>query len=447
MEEYTWIGLPRCFTTVSFYKDSRCILLFCYLLLKAEREDSWLGKSITKRGEINISSRKLETILGMSRQNIRAALSKLQEERAIFCECKKGKTSKIAITNFDKFLSIYNYEGGWIKLYDDFTGQRWFYNPFLFHLYLHINLKLIQDKVYNGNPAWLEVENLSLETGIVPLEIKRTLRRMNKLGLIVLDYKNNNISTVLLPKYTSFKEKKKALFLEDKNNPLPTHFQPTSNPLNFTESSQSDNEDVFISGCNIDTCDVSQPTSNPLPTHFQLTEFHREFTECSPDENRLAHARIKVYNKINMNNENKKENKNTSTASREYSSVNIFNARERLFFDNLVENHIWIKSVQNRFHISTSQEVMSLLNDFLSENAARLHEGHKDLKDFVNHFCDWKKKVLKERAVQEEKENNHKDIKDEIRRAIPTSAFDENGNNIYEADNWGNHSADNRKLY
>ena len=62
---------------------------------------------------------------------------------------------------------------------------------------------------------------------------------MNKLGLIVLDYKNNNISTVLLPKYTSFKEKKKALFLEDKNNPLPTHFQPTSNPLNFTESSQS----------------------------------------------------------------------------------------------------------------------------------------------------------------------------------------------------------------
>ena len=403
MEEYTWIGLPRCFTTVSFYKDSRCILLFCYLLLKAEREDSWLGKSITKRGEINISSRKLETILGMSRQNIRAALSKLQEERAIFCECKKGKTSKISITNFDKFLSIYNYEGGWIKLYDDFTGQRWFYNPFLFHLYLHINLKLIQDKVYNGTPAWLEVENLSLETGIVPLEIKRTLRRMNKLGLIVLDYKNNNISTVLLPKYTSFKEKKKALFLEDKNNPLPTHFQPT--------------------------------------------EFHGKFTECSPDENSLAHARIKVYNKINMNNENKKENKNTSTASREYSSVNIFNARERLFFDNLVENHIWIKSVQNRFHISTSQEVVSLLNDFLSENAARLHEGHKDLKDFVNHFCDWTKKVLKERAVQEEKENNHKDIKDEIRRAIPTSAFDENGNNIYEADNWGNHSADNRKLY
>ena len=403
MEEYTWIGLPRCFTTVSFYKDSRCILLFCYLLLKAEREDSWLGKSITKRGEINISSRKLETILGMSRQNIRAALSKLQEERAIFCECKKGKTSKISITNFDKFLSIYNYEGGWIKLYDDFTGQRWFYNPFLFHLYLHINLKLIQDKVYNDTPAWLEVENLSLETGIVPLEIKRTLRRMNKLGLIVLDYKNNNISTVLLPKYTSFKEKKKALFLEDKNNPLPTHFQPT--------------------------------------------EFHGEFTECSPDENRLAHARIKVYNKINMNNENKKENKNTSTASREYSSVNIFNARERLFFDNLVENHIWIKSVQNSFHISTSQEVMSLLNDFLSENAARLHEGHKDLKDFVNHFCDWTKKVLKERAVQEEKENNHKDIKNENRRAIPTSAFDENGNNIYEADNWGNHPADNRKLY
>jgi len=403
MEEYTWIGLPRCFTTVSFYKDSRCILLFCYLLLKAEREDSWLGKSITKRGEINISSRKLETILGMSRQNIRAALSKLQEERAIFCECKKGKTSKISITNFDKFLSIYNYEGGWIKLYDDFTGQRWFYNPFLFHLYLHINLKLIQDKVYNGTPAWLEVENLSLETGIVPLEIKRTLRRMNKLGLIVLDYKNNNISTVLLPKYTSFKEKKKALFLEDKNNPLPTHFQPT--------------------------------------------EFHGEFTECSPDENRLAHARIKVYNKINMNNENKKENKNTSTASREYSSVNIFNARERLFFDNLVENHIWIKSVQNRFHISTSQEVMSLLNDFLSENAARLHEGHKDLKDFVNHFCDWTKKVLKERAVQEEKENNHKDIKNENRRDIPTSAFDENGNNIYEADNWGNHSTENRKLY
>ena len=403
MEEYTWIGLPRCFTTVSFYKDSRCILLFCYLLLKAEREDSWLGKSITKRGEINISSRKLETILGMSRQNIRAALSKLQEERSIFCECKKGKTSKISITNFDKFLSIYNYEGGWIKLYDDFIGQRWFYNPFLFHLYLHINLKLIQDKVYNDTPAWLEVENLSLETGIVPLEIKRTLRRMNKLGLIVLDYKNNNISTVLLPKYTSFKEKKKALFLEDKNNPLPTHFQPT--------------------------------------------EFHGEFTESSPDENRLAHARIKVYNKINMNNENKKENKNTSTASREYSSVNIFNARERLFFDNLVENHIWIKSVQNRFHISTSQEVMSLLNDFLSENAARLHEGHKDLKDFVNHFCDWTKKVLKERAVQEEKENNHKDIKNENRRDIPTSAFDENGNNIYEADNWGNHSPDNRKLY
>lgn len=148
-----------------------------------------------------------------------------------------------------------------------------------------------------------------------------------------------------------------------------------------------------------------------------------------------------------MNNENKKENKNTSTASREYSSVNIFNARERLFFDNLVENHIWIKSVQNRFHISTSQEVMSLLNDFLSENAARLHEGHKDLKDFANHFCDWTKKVLKERAVQEEKENNHKDIKNENRRDIPTSAFDENGNNIYEADNWGNHSSDNRKLY
>ena len=62
---------------------------------------------------------------------------------------------------------------------------------------------------------------------------------MNKLGLIVLDYKNNNISTVLLPKYTSFKEKKKIVLLEDKNNTLPTHFQHTSNTPNFTESSQS----------------------------------------------------------------------------------------------------------------------------------------------------------------------------------------------------------------
>lgn len=77
--------------------------------------------------------------------------------------------------------------------------------------------------------------------------------------------------------------------------------------------------------------------------------------------------------------------------------------RARDFFDNLVENHIWIKSVQNRFHISTSQEVMSLLNDFLSENAARLHEGHKDLKDFVNHFCDWTKKSSRKEQYKKKK--------------------------------------------
>ena len=117
------------------------------------------------------------------------------------------------------------------------------------------------------------------------------------------------------------------------------------------------------------------------------------------------------------------------------------------FFDNLVENHIWIKSVQNRFHISTSQEVMSLLNDFLSENAARLHEGHKDLKDFVNHFCDWTKKVLKERAVQEEKENNHKDIKMKTDELYQRLLLTRMVTTFYEADNWGNHSADNRKLY
>lgn len=446
MEELTWIGLPRFFTKASFYKDSRCVLLFSYLLLKANRDDNWFGNNITKRGEYRTTITQLEQLLGMSRQILRVSLKKLEEERAIHIESEKKKGSLITVMNFDKYLKPFNSTEGWLKLYDDFTAQKWFFTPTFFHLYLHISLKMIQDQIYEEIPSWLEVGNLANDTGIPLLEIKRGMQKMVKLGLIVLTYNNKYASQVLLPAYSTYKHNRKQtleaissgaklLNVTGNDNHKTTITEPKKNQIKVVENFNNNIRDVSVNNYITTTYNTLQPLSNQKRTIIEPNKSCRECVENALSDN-LSRARVKeVYNQIEVSNENKRENKNINS-----SSVRMC---EENFSQSLLENLLWVQTFIEKFGLKSEEEVKKYLGDFQKDLILRLKKRHESLEDYARHFCDWldkrrakgKEKLIlvdnvmatknKTRLYGEQKSINREFL-------IPKSSFDEFGNCIYD---------------
>ena len=449
----TWIALPRNFCNCSFYEDATCTYVYIYLLLNAARQDSWFGENIITKGQYQTTITKLCDTLNVSRMKMRLCLDRLEGERALHKESSTHKGIKITIMNFDYFLNTNLIQGGWIKLYDSFKFEEWFYLPNVFRVYLHLMFKLQgQEDTYTMFSSIIE------ELNINKAELIKILILLQKEGLINVASKGyKNIKSVRLLDFESrnqrlltaqsesfaavedveFEEietkKTQNIYNQNTTKTQPKHNQNTTktfegveNVINTCLYSVTDNiSDIY---------DVLQPKHNQNTTKtFEGVE--NVINTCLTLENQKTHplARKEVYK-----DKEKEKIKNISSTSINNNLVDNYKTRERVFFDKLAENGNWINLIQTRFGLSSFEEIVKLLSDFIMENEARLHEGHKDIRDFANHFCDWLKKLLKERAAMEVEKINKKfnahGIQYDRKRDIPTSAFDENGNNIYESE-------------
>jgi len=94
-----YIKIYRKIRNWQWYRDSNTLHVFMDLLLEANYEDSKVGLQEIKRGQILTSLKRISENTGLSFQNIRTALSKLEKSG----EINKQTTNKYTIISINKY--------------------------------------------------------------------------------------------------------------------------------------------------------------------------------------------------------------------------------------------------------------------------------------------------------------------------------------------------------
>ncbi len=102
MNNNGFITLDRNILKWRWYKDSSVFKLFIYCLLKANWEDGEFGDEIVKRGSFITSIKHLSKDTGLTIQQVRTALKKLERTGEIFKQTSNTHTT-ITITNYSKY--------------------------------------------------------------------------------------------------------------------------------------------------------------------------------------------------------------------------------------------------------------------------------------------------------------------------------------------------------
>lgn len=102
-----WIKLHRIFLDWEWFKDSKMVHLFAYLLLNANHKDGkWQGIDI-KRGQLITGRKKINEETGISEQSIRTCINRLKSTSEITIK-STSKHSIITICNYDKYNDYIN---------------------------------------------------------------------------------------------------------------------------------------------------------------------------------------------------------------------------------------------------------------------------------------------------------------------------------------------------
>lgn len=97
-----WIKLHRSLLDWQWYGDKNTVLLFIHLLLKANHKaNKWRGIEVS-RGQLITGLQALSEQTGLTFQEVRTALSKLENSHTINKQSNKQHTL-ITITNYDKY--------------------------------------------------------------------------------------------------------------------------------------------------------------------------------------------------------------------------------------------------------------------------------------------------------------------------------------------------------
>lgn len=102
-----WISLYRKFMNWQWYKDSNVKAVFIHLLLSANHKQEQWNKKTIERGQIITSRENLSKDTGLSIQQIRTCLSKLESTNEIKIETTNRYTL-IEIINYDKYQKNIN---------------------------------------------------------------------------------------------------------------------------------------------------------------------------------------------------------------------------------------------------------------------------------------------------------------------------------------------------
>ncbi len=102
-EKTTWIKLDRNITEWRWIHNPITLAVWIQLLVKANYKDVYIGNDVVKRGEVYLSKDLLAADIGVTKKQLRTALSNLSLTGEIRATKKIGKVVVISIVNYDKY--------------------------------------------------------------------------------------------------------------------------------------------------------------------------------------------------------------------------------------------------------------------------------------------------------------------------------------------------------
>lgn len=342
----SWIKLPRTFCDWRWYKDSKMVQLYLYLLINANMQSTEYRNTVIKRGEFMTSLRSLTVETGITIKTIRTCLSRLKRTKEIQLKKMNKYGTIIILTEYDKFqpIGIDENASNWIKLYRKMINWHWYMDSQIVHLYVHCLLKgsLVYVPTIDRYVCQFETNRCQLhrETNISIQSIKTCIKKLISTKEISFEQKpTTKNSLVTICERDDYELIKNAMGTERAQN----------GHRRGTEGAQKGHE---------------KGTYNK---NIRIKDNLSSTSAC-------AYARGEE--KVDRNfEEGEKENLQKK-------------ARKESFSRLLLENSEWIEAMKRSFGF-TEEQLRNKISDFECDLLCRGKGPHKDQQDYMGHLCDW----------------------------------------------------------
>ena len=433
----TWIKLPRDFVEWRWYHNSETVHLFLYLLLNANIKEAEYNNVTINRGELITSIRQLSISTGNSIQTIRTCLKRLKVSKEIKYRKLNNQGTIIIMLDFNKYQPVGIDESvtNWIKLYRRMINWEWFFDSKISHLYVHFLLKgkVVHIPTLDKYACQLETSRLQLsrETGISEQSLKTCIKKLTEAKEIMFEQKStNHRSTVTICKYDDYS-------VDDTNvNTALTQHQHSINtaPKNrLVDELNPTNDIIEIIDCNTANYKENRLVANTASTQHQHS-INTASTQRQHSINTLSkNIRKKEYKKeiISSSSACACEEENFEKGLKENEQKKASKERDEHFSMQLLSNEQWLLAMQTKYKLP-SENIQMKLEEFTQDLKCRMKPPHKDLQDFVGHFCDWLainkcKKISQDIKPQNENRNGIFKREEELAERQTVTANKDNG--------------------
>lgn len=410
MGDYKWIGLMRQFYNCSFYNDSNAVQMFLHIFLNAQREDKSFFNQLTMPGQFRTSIQNMTEFLQITRKSARKSLDKLKEAGVIHVSSLRRNGVLITVRDFNKFLSLQNVRGGWVKLYYDLDFQDFFVDAKTLHLYLHILLHSYSENDRYENPQWFDIKKISLLTGLTIKEIKEALLRLRKYGILNVGYDGQNkLSSVRLIEFSDYMKDNLPVIgstlTKDSTNDegyidadIVEYSKNSAMELPFGKVQKQSNKQS-ISGPKvsqkISSQNLHEKVTNNLITKVKSESYNtsgpkvgQKKTNKRPKENvsrTLPNGHEGSYVREHIIKENRDIERDNSSyynsLSQKFSSI-----------EELVSDEEWVRSMQQLYGFANKEILYMALDLFLTNLKCRKEAVPSNLDAFLDYFCNWYKR-------------------------------------------------------
>mgnify|MGYP004532998013 CR=1 FL=1 len=399
----TWIKLPRNFVNWRWYKETNMVHLYLYLVINANLQPEDFLDFRIKRGEIMISLSRLSQDTNLSVKALRTSLDKLKRTNEIdYRKLKHGRV--IIVLNYDKFqpYGIDEAVPDWIKLYRKIEQWKWYSNPKMVHLLVHFLIKA--KPVQLGNDFVFQLDTsytlLNRETGITVQSLRTCIKKMQTDGVITFQPSPTSLlSTITICNYGNYQATRQLRGTTEALHDSNKGTTPVSIEVATEEGQKSTGLFSNTSTYNTDTyepSEISRGTTRAQEGHDKDTTRAQEGHDKD-----TTRATIKEYKNIRnkdikniINDDDAREEKVfvVEQKEQEEQKENLQKkAGDDFFKEELLSDQVWLSAIAKAFKLHSNVEVAKLLEDFELHLVCRGNEGHKDIRDYKSHFCDWLK--------------------------------------------------------
>lgn len=399
----TWIKLPRNFVNWRWYKETNMVHLYLYLVINANLQPEDFLDIRIKRGEIMISLSRLSQDTNLSVKALRTSLDKLKRTNEIdYRKLKHGRV--IIVLNYDKFqpYGIDEAVPDWIKLYRKIEQWKWYSNPKMVHLLVHFLIKA--KPVQLGNDFVFQLDTsytlLNRETGITVQSLRTCIKKMQMDGVITFQPSPTSLlSTITICNYGNYQATRQLRGTTEALHDSNKGTTPVSIEVATEEGQKSTGLFDSTSTYNTDTYEpskISRGTTRAQEGHDKGTtraqEGHKRGTTRATIKEYKNIRNKDIKNIINDDDAREEEVFVVEQKEQEEQKENLQKkAGDDFFKEELLSDQVWLSAIAKAFKLHSNVEVAELLEEFELHLVCRGNEGHKDIRDYKSHFCDWLK--------------------------------------------------------